>query len=312
VFGSSGVDLFFVISGFVMVLTTRNNANVALFLYRRVSRVYPLYWCFSAILALGYFTFPELIRRANLASIGYLESFLLLPQEHFPLLVVGWTLIHEMYFYLVFAVFLLFPRNALPRLLLVWVLAILLCPILGSRESASPYYLLLSSPLTLEFIYGCYLAFYLERLPGGIGAKTFLVAIAVLLGSSIAYWQTYAEDPAAWMRVVCFGLPYTLLLYACVQRERQEDSETKNFAFLELLGDASYSIYLSHFLVLSLLSRLYARGISLLGVRYADTVIDNVIFVVLSLLTCVAFGLLSYHYVEKPLIKLTRNLWASS
>lgn len=313
VFGSAGVDLFFVISGFVMVLTTDSTSRVSLFLYRRVSRIYPLYWVYSGILALGYLLLPTLVRREDAASVDYLSSFLLLPQEQLPLLVVGWTLIHEMYFYLVFAGLLLFPRKVLPKLLLVWLLTLLICEVFAAEEHVSPYYRLLSSPLTVEFILGCYIGHFRTSFKKVAGLKSLIIAVVFLLSSWIVQWSLYGEDPQGWLRVLSIGIPAAVLLFVCVRLEMVDSSavrfkESRLHVFLERLGDASYSLYLSHFLVLSLLSRVFARCMGFLSPTALPGAMDNVVFVVFSLIVCVAFGFLSYRFIEQPLIRLFRRL----
>jgi len=127
--GYSGVDLFFVISGFIMVYVTQNKAgswrHSLQFLYARIVRIYPVWWVFSGIMALYFwqaYGVPADIERANISGgLGayLLRSVLLLPQAAVPVLGLGWSLIHEVYFYLVFALILCVPRRYL-----VWILMI--------------------------------------------------------------------------------------------------------------------------------------------------------------------------------------------
>ena len=124
--GVSGVDLFFVISGFVMVYVTRGTTHGApaiagRFLYSRAARIYPPYWLFTALAIAGYFIFDGLSR--SLGELDLVRDILLIPGEEPPVLLVGWTLIHEMYFYIVFTGLLLLPRRFLPALVTVWNIA---------------------------------------------------------------------------------------------------------------------------------------------------------------------------------------------
>ena len=128
--GFAGVDMFFVISGFIMVYVTQNAAHGKFssldFLIARLARIYPLWWfycaCFLVIIfaGTGQLT-PASYSIAAEETAGFLvRSFLLWPQEKLPYIVVGWTLIHELYFYVVFAGFLLAPRAWMPVLAGVW------------------------------------------------------------------------------------------------------------------------------------------------------------------------------------------------
>ena len=111
-FGMFGVDLFFVISGFVMASLTKgqfqNASNGLTFLYQRLSRIYPVYWFYSALVLMVFFIQPTWVNSAQGNQINILSSFLLWPEATLPLINVGWTLIHEMYFYIIFTVFLFF------------------------------------------------------------------------------------------------------------------------------------------------------------------------------------------------------------
>ena len=105
-YGLAGVDMFFVLSGFIMVAVAGRNIGPIRFLWRRAARIYPTYWLVSlAVLALAIVA-PALVDSSVIAPISLWRSFLLVPGETVPLLAVGWTLVHEMYFYLVFAIFL--------------------------------------------------------------------------------------------------------------------------------------------------------------------------------------------------------------
>jgi len=134
--GGSGVDLFFVISGFVMVYVTRNHVPsigaTRSFLWARITRIYPIWWIFALIMPV-YFLWaynipgpPDRLADVDHHWIYVLKSLALLPQSTAPVLGLGWTLIHEMHFYLVFSVLLLFKRQYLPWLLGLWALVIVL------------------------------------------------------------------------------------------------------------------------------------------------------------------------------------------
>src|ERR1700757_1478274 len=98
-YGIAGVDLFFVISGFIMVAVAGRDRGPIEFLWRRVTRIYPTYWLVSlAVLATALLA-PTLVNSSITTPISLWRSFLLIPDRTFPLLAVGWTLVYEMYFY---------------------------------------------------------------------------------------------------------------------------------------------------------------------------------------------------------------------
>ena len=114
--GVSGVDLFFVISGFIMVWITRDQhgsaRSVGRFLFARAARIYPPLWLFTTLAILGFVLQGTLDKW--LAEYNVLTSYLLLPDQMPPVLGISWTLVHELYFYLVFGLFLFLPAAALP------------------------------------------------------------------------------------------------------------------------------------------------------------------------------------------------------
>ena len=249
-FGMFGVDLFFVISGFIMIAVTRgkfqNLKQATRFLYHRASRIYPTYWFYS-LLVLGVFLFkPTLVNSSQGNEVNILASFLLLPSEKLPLVMVGWTLIHEMYFYLVYFIFLLLvAEKHLMKALVSWVLAIVMVNIYF--ELNGPIEKLIFHPLTIEFVMGCFLGIYFSRTINKNKYRNsllFLAASAVFIASIYGHnlYQSYTGhiEPQNWWRVLIFGIPAIIIVFCFLSAERNGfiiHSSIGN------IGDASYSIY---------------------------------------------------------------------
>jgi exopolysaccharide production protein ExoZ len=305
-FGMAGVDLFFVISGFVMVTVTRgkfqNPRDSLRFAYHRMARIYPTYWVYSVLLVAVWLVRPNWINNAGGNQVDFLASFLLLPSHILPLVVVGWTLIHEVYFYLVFAVILLLtPERRLAYAVLLWAGGIFLVNVYSS--SASALVAVASHPLTLEFIGGCLIAMAYFRSAGTMTTKRLLTlaasAAAVSLGGFLYYQHiTGSIVLPDWWRVIILGIPALFVVHCLSNAERN------GFVLhpaLVSVGDASYSIYLSHILTLSAAGRIWA-----LFAR--DSVIDNLIMVPVLFGLVLLVGFLSYRLVERPLLSLTRKI----
>ncbi len=159
--GAAGVDIFFVISGFIMVHVTRELGNswknALRFLLERMGRIYPMYWIWLGIAVIVYLLRPNWIYKTSDQMPHYWASAFLFPAGNAPVLRVGWTLIHEVYFYAVFSILLLsIPRKGLVYALLIWALAIVgIRPLFPAISH--PVWILATHPLTLEFIGGAYL-----------------------------------------------------------------------------------------------------------------------------------------------------------
>jgi peptidoglycan/LPS O-acetylase OafA/YrhL len=223
--GFAGVDLFFVISGFIMVYVTdgvRPGIRSSLdFLFARATRIYPLWWFFSALMIAMMISYNLLGFGANWEQtlqgqpmVPYLfKSFLLIPQYAFPLPAVGWTLVHEMYFYAAFALILLAPRRFLLWILLVWGLIIAGGAMFGmSKPLAIDYGSLVLSPMTMEFILGAVVG---VAVGSGVAWRSGLVTLAAVLwlAGSLTFHRLDDTALITWGRIIEFGLPCTLLVY---------------------------------------------------------------------------------------------------
>lgn len=299
--GAAGVDLFFAISGFVMVAVTRNafqqSSQICRFAYHRITRIYPLYWFYTLLILAVYLIQPALINSSQGNQVNILASFLLLPQKLEPLVNVGWTLIHEIYFYIVFALLLLLPARALLTSLLFWGSAVVAVNTLYPSLS-NPFLHLYSSPLTIEFISGSLIALLYYRQPlRGNGFMLVGVAIALLIAG---FMLSHSDiDPDNWFRILVFGIPSALALYALLLLESRHKLTLPRW--LIKTGDASYSIYLSHVIVLSLIGRVW-QHVATAGY------LDNIIILPLMLAAVLIVGWLSYQGLEMHILRLTRVL----
>jgi len=316
--GISGVDLFFVISGYIMVAVTATEDNAAFslrplrFLFLRASRIYPLYWVVTAATLAVYLNHRSFINLPHFDFWFAVKSFLLIPQAGLPVLMVGWSLIHEMYFYLVFALFMLLPRRRLPYLLAVWLVVVAI----GSRYVApftfnpdqNQFLRIVFSPLTVEFILGAWLALYVEA---RVAAQKTLVlpVFALVLGLLVlpVIWHFFSFnanmiDVAGWPRVYLFTGPFLLMLYGAVAFEK--DGIAIAPTWLVRIGDHSYSIYLTHILVLSVCGRIW-KTIAWPGYT------DNVMMIAIALSGVLVTGALCFRFVEKPLLDLSRRVSGS-
>ncbi|MCB1616807.1 MAG: acyltransferase [Pseudomonadales bacterium] len=304
--GASGVDLFFIISGFIMVTVTTSSAGdysqrPLRFIYQRGSRIYPLYWFITLATCLAWLLIPGFVRLENVSVAYVVNSFLLIPQQELPLLVVGWSLIYELYFYLVFMLFLALPRKYLRQLITSWLLLVLLgnYTIRQQPELFGPAIKLMCNPLCIEFIAGCYLALLLEQTQRW-GKTTFCLGFFLLSAGWSYYYQIeYRGDIYGWERVGLFLPPYLLILYGAVAMEREQNRETP--AWCIAIGDASYSLYLTHILVLSTLGRVWEP-------YNREGLFDNGIVLIAMFLVTVFAGLLCYRLIEKPMLDFTHRL----
>jgi peptidoglycan/LPS O-acetylase OafA/YrhL len=253
--GRAGVDVFFVISGFIMFHTTRNgDRTVFQFWTDRVIRIAPMYWLATgAIVALFWLNLhPNGVRAISGADI--IANMLFLPNyradgDAYPILDVGWTLNYEMYFYFLFGLtFFLRSQVAALVAMTVWFAATGLVGIFGPPlPHALDFYF---EPITLEFaaggllalLYRCELPATAESAARQLGWALLVGGIVAMLGDAL-FWGEYVNwNPA--LRTLAFGGPAVMIVAGALLLERA--GMVWRSRMLLLLGAASYSIYLVH------------------------------------------------------------------
>lgn len=290
----AGVDVFFVISGFVMYASSRDEAPGA-FLIKRLIRIAPLYILASLVQMLilkNHFS-AELMRNFAL-SIAFVPHF---SSENsgqiLPVLVQGWTLNYEMFFYLVFAAALAWGR---PLALSLVALGVLICLGFLTDFKAAPL-VTYTSPLLLEFAFGLLLARLVGKLrwPAGF----WLVPLAALL-----FWAGHdafapaTDDFVGLKRVVFWGVPALLLVAGVLVLEQHVP--WRGWAYFDGLGNASYAIYLFQTVAIIAAREILkrwpigadAQGCGLIG---------------LSLVIVVVLGMTIHALIERPLLGFLRQ-----
>ena len=204
-YGISGVDLFFVLSGFIMVAVAGRDIGPIEFLWRRATRIYPTYWLVSlAVLAVAIVA-PTIVNSSIQVPISLWRSFLLIPDRTLPLLAVGWTLVHEMYFYLVFAIILALRIPILAGLIGWGVIVLVIVATFPDQIANSPVLRLATSPLTAEFMMGAAVGLLWRKrhMPGtiaagGIGLAGLVLSIGYRSTGPVAGDQSTSRRLAGW------------------------------------------------------------------------------------------------------------------
>jgi len=267
-YGYTGVDLFFVISGYVMALTTvdkeRDLKNAMGFLQKRFFRIYLGYWPFFIFALLIALTFDS----QKLSDIDLVASFFLTSPDMFKVILpVSWSLTYELFFYgIVFLLFFFNLRRAHGVLLSVFlfVLAINMATTV-SLHPASDFFF---SPYILEFLSGYFLFLYFRT----HRSRAVMIGLSCVcvFGYALGF---YLDAKHGFNRVYSFGVGAFGLIGLCVLYEKRNGFEP--FAPLSWLGDASYVIYLCHlpffslFYWLGVRDWLVAQGVFVAEVGFA-------------------------------------------
>lgn len=297
-FGMLGVDLFFVISGFIITRVGLRQfgrpGKWYHFLGRRFIRIYPIYWFYCLLLLPVFLVSPGMIN-SSYGPPNLVTSFLLLPDKEIPLLAVAWSLVHEVSFYAVFAVFLLcLQRRHLPLALALWVAVVVIGRVSLGPCDNQPWLHVMLHPLTLEFLAGCVVALTVHKLSRGVSIAFATTGLVVMVAGSAIWCATGAPMPDNWPRVLVFGTAAALLVAGGVGLEQTFTAPVPRV--LVRLGDASYSLYLSHSMTIAVFGLVVRRVVTSPG-PYVH-----------ALATAVAVGVgvlggwLGYRLVEAPLL----------
>lgn len=317
-FGACGLDIFFVISGFIVTLVAMravagNQGSVRTFLSRRITRIFPLYWILTAVVILEaeLGSHPILWHR-----VPWIPTLFLLPGWHYPVpplvLSLGWSLLFEIYFYLVLALWMFATPRHLARNSMIFLCAmVVLGAVVGTHH---PLLVLWSNPVALEFLFGCFIAqLYMRSLTSpnsllttsskarSLGPWLAMLGVLALIATIFTGYGNAGEASSimagldGWLRVGVWGVPSALLVAGAVLWSPGMVSLPAKV--LVFLGDASYSIYLctnpsrsfvEHFW------RYFGRWGGDMGV-------------VLCLIVCIGTGILCYLVVERPMMRFFHN-----
>lgn len=293
-----GVQMFFVISGLVIFRAHRRDLDqphkAAAFCWKRFRRIYPLYWIFLSLTLWKHHAASDLYPNYHV-PIVIASNYLLVHLFSFhTIMVQAWTLFDEIQFYIVFAICIVNRKIGL-TLLCVWLAASLLF-----LTPATPYWLIVFSPYHLLFGLGILVALALEtrkRIPASplFWLGMFLFAGALIIAGPF--------DNGVIVRLAA-GVGAACLLLGAALLERQR--RLKIPRWLDLLGDASYSIYLVHFMVISTIARFAYAHWSHLPIPIGG-------WMLLFILSGVGFGIAAHYVVELPLLNaLGRKFIASA
>lgn len=304
-FGYSGVDIFFVLSGFIITYTSVRwlgyKNQLMPFLKRRFIRIFPSYWIIISVFLILQFLLPSFYKTHydyNLSN--FFSTWFLIP-GHTMVNGVSWTLSYELFFYLLFSLAFMIPNKRLAFCLFgLYVLMIIVLPIFGNdAEKSNEWLKLLWHPMNIEFFMGVMAALLIPRFPQKLSLPFMIAGSLLFLTAGIFTDHKYYLSNTAFDRIVFFGVPSFLIIIGLVKYELNTKLNIHNI--LLSLGGASYSLYLLHLPLLAAGIKMIAR------VNIQNNAILQLLLLIIVVIICYG-SILFYKWIERPLINKLNGL----
>jgi peptidoglycan/LPS O-acetylase OafA/YrhL len=310
--GTSGVDFFFVLSGFIIYYAHHGDIgkpnSLMVYLKKRFIRIYPIYWFYTFmyvfIIFSVYLLSDKSIAPYFLDINDLMKSLILYPHNlsstDSPIIAPAWSLSYEIMFYTIFGMAILIKPKYSLMIISVWVFCIF--SVFLQIFSTSNFIIsgFIFNPMNLEFLYGCVIASLTlnYRKFDKYGVVITILGALYLVVSWVNGLYHIVDFKS--IKVITYGISYSLIIYGAVlmvknkgQNNNIELSRVKKIFIY--FGDASYSIYLIHFMPLYLLS---------IAVKKSDIfhVVNPFIVITICILVVIALSCLSYKFIEKQFL----------
>ena len=301
-FGRAGVEFFFVLSGFIMYMVHNkefsNQSRLQSYFLKRIIRVYPIYILITLVITPIFFLSESYGEPYHKELIPLIKSLLLIPQSDLPHLGVGWSLVHEVMFYIIFALFII-NKKAGTIICFFWAIAIIIFYVLTAPNfdggGEGYFWKILFSRYNMLFICGMIVAHVLvnHSVKDRYAILAFVTGNVLFLISGMILGQQETD-----IATIFFGLSSCLILFACYNVFIEQKIE--KIRILGHLGKASYSIYLTHTFCISFLCKVFVYF------EINQYLSLTFMYFLLAIIT-ILFGLIFFKYIEKPLVFQLKN-----
>ena len=283
IIGNMGVDIFFVISGYIMCMVGQKH-GVRIFLRNRIKRIIPLYWLLTTVALAVFLVAPDKVNSSTAGVTSVLGSYTLIPVWGNFLVQNGWTLSYEFVFYLIFSIGLLHGGKNPLLLPMIILLGLVIAGLCGLQV------MVLTNPMMLEFLFGMMIYVWGHRFLPGVSGQWFLLVAAAYLMVLASIGADIGRVPSLGVAAALFFLGMLRLEAFFVARKTALPSR-----LMKSLGDSSYSLYLCHPFALSALVMVVGR---------TGLVTSSLPAIVLMLTTALIAGHLCHRYIERGLSTL--------
>lgn len=279
--GNFGVDLFFVISGYIMfMINSKKHRSPVEFLINRIQRIVPIYWLLTFVLFALYLALPSLFRVSGY-NLEHVVTSLFFVSHFFgyevPAVYVGWTLEYELFFYLIFAFTLFIKTKDIYRLSLLTIVFI-------GAIYANWY-----SPIAIEFLYGGAIFIFFNHFQYLKNYKNNLFWLPLILAIGFVIYHANINQSE---RYIYWGIPSAIIVCSAML------IHNINNKLLIELGNASYSIYLLQVFGLPMMTKIL--------IKLTPNMPGIYVFAIISIFSIIA-GYIFYRLIETNINHLFRK-----
>jgi peptidoglycan/LPS O-acetylase OafA/YrhL len=307
--GAFGVDIFFIISGFIIAFVVSRNTKH--FMLKRIFRIEPMYILGTLMMILAVLLFPSLIRSITINGIIFIKSILFIPSAEnsgYPILGPGWTLRFEMMFYLIMFICVLVVKD---KRYVSWscvgviIIGLIILNIIKPENYILNYD---KTGLFPEFIYGVILFHAYTKLKNRTTVinQPLKITLAVIIGIGSYVFMVYSDMVDMHIsgnRNIFYGIPSLLIVGAFLAIENNI-RDSKPMRFILEIGEASYVMYLFHYFIVIFFAR----------VIFAKTIGGNSVFIIellkliIAYIATIGISIGIYEWVDKPIQKLLKRV----
>lgn len=300
--GSFGVDIFFIISGFIIAYVIEKDSSQ--FLLKRIFRIYPMYIIATIMMIFTVLIFPTLIKSTTISFSGFIKSILFIPgieNRGYPILGQGWTLRFEMFFYLLMFICILIVRNKKYASLICAGFIFLFIGIASILKPINYFINYFCNDIILEFACGVLLfkcnkyiikrQFKINRF-----AKISICIFVAVICYGFMVFIDIKSISVSKFRSLYYGIPSLLMVIAILMLEINI-KDTKLTRIIIEIGEASYVMYLFHYHIVIFFSRAI----------FNKTIGANSIFlieltkIIIAFSVTIIISVIAYEFVDKPI-----------
>ncbi len=300
--GQFGVDIFFVISGYIISFIL--NKRTDYFLPKRFIRVIPMYYLFTLLVILVWLIYPQSMNNVYVSAQSVYKSLLFIPYTigaSGPILSIGWTLNYEIFFYITVGLSVMVIKNPLGALISSAASLIILVVCAALFKPSSEFLTFYGDQIALEFIFGIVLFYITKRFHETLSKKPSVLLAGLLALFSIIimiycdYYKIYFS------RVLSFGIPAFFIVLFFINSEIFVKGNNRIYNYFYEIGNASYVVYLAHPFIIFFIARLISP---IFGVNLFYAILELVI----KLFLVVLISNWIHKKIELPVVKSIEKL----